>query len=136
MKLLKRVALAGSATRSHSPLKRGYAPIQCHARFSLQLLLGAADRPGCRPRIDVKMRRLDGVMDEVLGKTSTKHSCLKIDTQGFDIQVVKSTGLRIREFVGLLSEMSATPVYELMPSYLDALALYQSLGFGLHRFTL
>jgi FkbM family methyltransferase len=82
--------------------------------------------------IPVKMRRLDGLLDEIKQRTGAKRIFLKLDTQGFDLEVVRGAGDRMSEFRGLLSEVSVTPIYDRMPHYTDALREYESHGFGLH----
>ena len=57
---------------------------------------------------------------------------LKVDTQGYDVEVIKGAGERIAEIRGLLSELSVIPIYQNMPHYLDALRFYEELGFRLH----
>lgn len=83
-------------------------------------------------RIPVNMRRLDGLLDDILARTGAHRLFLKMDTQGFDLEVVKGADARMGEFAGMLSELSVTPIYQGMPTYLDALQLYHSLGFKLH----
>lgn len=83
-------------------------------------------------RILVPTRRLDGMLQEVTMRTAAKRMFLKMDTQGFDVEVVKGCGEKIADFLGLLSELSVTPIYAGMPTYLEALSVYHSLGFKLH----
>lgn len=80
----------------------------------------------------VATRRLDGLLDEILSATGARRLFLKVDTQGFDVEVIKGTGARIAEMRGLLSELSVTPIYKHMPHFVDALRLYEELGFRLH----
>jgi FkbM family methyltransferase len=82
--------------------------------------------------VKVKTRRLDGMIDEILERTGSKRLALKLDTQGFDLEVVRSAGKRMEDFYALLSEVSVTPLYDGMPHYLDSLTEYEELGFLLH----
>jgi FkbM family methyltransferase len=54
---------------------------------------------------------------------------LKMDTQGHDLAVTRGAGSCLREFVGLQSELSLTPLYAGAPSYSEALAYFCSEGF-------
>jgi FkbM family methyltransferase len=56
---------------------------------------------------------------------------LKMDTQGYDLEVVKGSKGCINRILGLLSELSVQPTYENMPSYLEALKFYEQIGFKL-----
>jgi hypothetical protein len=54
---------------------------------------------------------------------------LKLDTQGSDVEIAKSAGTSLTEFVGLQSEIAFQTIYEGTPDYLSALGLYRSAGF-------
>jgi FkbM family methyltransferase len=54
---------------------------------------------------------------------------LKMDTQGFDLEVFKGA-LPVRgEICCLLSELSLLPVYEGMPDFAESIAVYREAGF-------
>jgi FkbM family methyltransferase len=56
---------------------------------------------------------------------------LKIDTQGYDVEVLKGAAGVLDRVVLLQSEVSVTPLYQDAPHYTEALAFYESLGFAL-----
>lgn len=56
---------------------------------------------------------------------------LKMDTQGYDLNVIKGGQGVISGIAGLQSELSIRPIYDGMPRYLEALATYEGLGFQL-----
>ena len=59
-----------------------------------------------------------------------KRIFLKIDTQGYDLQVFRGAGTAVqRKIVGLLSEISLISIYEGMPDYKDSLAEFERSGF-------
>ena len=62
-----------------------------------------------------------------------KHPFLKLDTQGFDIEVARGAGSFLTEFVGLQSEIAFDPIYDGAPNYVEALEFYKSAGFLLSR---
>lgn len=92
-------------------------------------------RPIDRPvlgRETVAVGTLSNVIDKIKSATGAKNIFLKIDTQGFDMEVLKGAGTRVTEFRGLLSEVSVRPLYEDIPSYIQALECYGRAGFVLH----
>lgn len=84
----------------------------------------------------VEIKRLDGIFEDVIMATGLKHPhvFLKMDTQGYDIEVLKGAEHCLDQILGLQSEVSVKPVYEGMPHYLDALRIYEGHGFRLHGF--
>ena len=75
--------------------------------------------------IDVPIRTLD----EVLAESSASRVFLKMDTQGFDLEVLAGAGGSLDRIHGLQSEISVVQTYEKMPDYVDALGTYRHLGF-------
>lgn len=59
---------------------------------------------------------------------------LKMDTQGYDVEIVKGAGEFIGEFVGLQSELGVQRLYKEAPTFTEALDYYRSLGFRLTTF--
>lgn len=54
---------------------------------------------------------------------------LKMDTQGFDLEVFKGASTVRSQIACLLSELSLLPVYEGMPDFGESLATYRAAGF-------
>ena len=79
--------------------------------------------------VDVQVRRLDGMLDELLEGLERPRPYLKLDTQGFDLDVFAGAGERIEEFVGMQSELPLMQIYEGMPRLPDALSTYEAAGF-------
>ena len=75
------------------------------------------------------MRRLEDLLDEVLHGLPDPRPFLKMDTQGYDVEVFRGLGKRAREFVGLQSEVALMRLYEGMPRMAEALAVYEEAGF-------
>ncbi len=78
----------------------------------------------------VPVRRLDGLLPELLPDLATARLFLKMDTQGFDLRVFEGAEGVLSRIVGLQSELSVLPLYEGMPGYLDALAAYAAHGYA------
>ena len=58
---------------------------------------------------------------------------LKLDTQGFDLQVAMGADHRLREFLGIQSEVSFSPLYAESPMFAEAVKYYEAQGFVLSR---
>lgn len=80
-------------------------------------------------RIEVEVRRLDGLLDEALEGIDNPRPFLKLDTQGYDLDVFAGTGARIEQFVGLQSEIALMEIYKGMPRWREALTTYEEAGF-------
>ena len=87
-----------------------------------------------KERITVRLRRLDKVLPELLADIPDPRIFLKMDTQGFDLEVFAGVGKYREKIVGLQSEISVVPLYDGMPHYTEALAHYEAHGFVLMDF--
>jgi FkbM family methyltransferase len=79
----------------------------------------------------VNVVRLDSILDEMTARLEDPRLYLKMDTQGYDLQVLEGLGERCPLVLGLQSEIALRPIYEGMPDYLTALARYNALGFSI-----
>ncbi len=93
--------------------------------------LGAGRYPRLQEpeEIEVEVRRLDRVLDELVGGIDGRRPFLKLDTQGFDLDVFAGAGGTIDTFVGLQSELALMGIYKGMPRMRKALATYEKAGF-------
>lgn len=82
-------------------------------------------------RIEVEVRRMDGLLDEIL--KDSKRPFVKIDTQGFEMEILEGFGDRINDVVGWQLELSIEPLYEKQPPVEDVIAKMRSLGYSLWR---
>ncbi len=82
----------------------------------------------------VSVRRLDGLAGELLGHVGSGRLFLKMDTQGWDLEVFAGAEGLLDRVEGLQSELSVTPLYEGMPGYLEAIAEYRRHGFEISGF--
>jgi FkbM family methyltransferase len=78
----------------------------------------------------ITIRRLDDVLDEIAPRNGEKRFYLKLDTQGYDIEVFKGLGDRLSDVVALQSEVSLVPIYENMPHWTESILEYEKAGFG------
>ncbi len=79
--------------------------------------------------VTAPVRRLDGVLDEVMPDVRRPRPFLKTDTQGFDLEVFRGLGDRSGEFVGLVAETVFMKIYDGMPRMPEALQSYEAAGF-------
>jgi len=82
---------------------------------------------------EIEIRRLDEVCDEALAGIAAPRVLLKMDTQGYDLQVFAGAGRCLQHALALQSELSVLPLYKDMPHYLQALATYEGAGFELYN---
>jgi FkbM family methyltransferase len=80
-------------------------------------------------RVEVPVRRLANLLDEVLDGLADPRPYLKLDTQGFDLEAFAGLGDRADELVGMQSEVALMRIYEGMPRMPEALATYEEAGF-------
>lgn len=84
--------------------------------------------------IRARVERLADYYDVLAAAHGFARPFLKLDTQGFDLEVLQGALPRIAHFVGLQSELSIIPIYVGMPDWKTALAEYCKAGFDLTAF--
>jgi len=82
---------------------------------------------------EVEIRRLDSLFPALVEKIPNPRVFLKMDTQGYDLEVLAGAEAVINAIFGLQSELSVRPLYRNMPCYLDALTSYGDYGFELYN---
>jgi FkbM family methyltransferase len=75
---------------------------------------------------EVRVSTLDAELPQDVCPSRT---FLKLDTQGFDLEVLAGASNVVSSVPLLQVEISFLPIYEGMPSFRDALAKFESLGF-------
>lgn len=78
---------------------------------------------------EVPVRRLDGLLDELTAGLEDPRPYLKLDTQGYDVEVFQGASERVSDLVGMQSELALMRIYEGMPRLPEALAVYEGSGF-------
>jgi len=77
---------------------------------------------------EVPVRTLDELMSEDGGAPQRLY--LKLDTQGYDLEVLRGAQGTLRRVVGLQSEISFLPIYAGMPSWQESIERIGALGFA------
>jgi FkbM family methyltransferase len=79
--------------------------------------------------IDVPIDTLANHIAEHITDFDQRRVFLKMDTQGHDGWVFKGAGPWRNRFAGLVSELSVVGIYDGVPDYLEALALYREYNY-------
>jgi FkbM family methyltransferase len=78
----------------------------------------------------VTIRRLDELLDKIVPDIENKRIFLKMDTQGYDAEVFKGLGTKLKHVIALQSEVSLISIYEGMPHWTESISIYEKAGFG------
>lgn len=81
--------------------------------------------------LDVEVRTLDRVAPDILSTMKSVAPYLKLDTQGFDLEVVAGGASVIDRFCALQTEASVVPIYQGAADMAESIHRFQSLGFEL-----
>ncbi|MCB8982524.1 MAG: FkbM family methyltransferase [Ardenticatenaceae bacterium] len=77
----------------------------------------------------VSVRRLDELLPSLLADMADPKIYLKVDTQGYDLHVLAGAAGILPQVLALQSEVSARPVYDDMPDYLESIRHLNGLGY-------
>ncbi len=78
----------------------------------------------------VGVRRLDSVIGEIGNARSLGNLYLKVDTQGFDLEVIRGASSTLARVRALQTEISMCPLYLNAPSYRDTLDMLVERSFA------
>lgn len=91
----------------------------------------AASKRAVVQQIDVRIDTIDRLLPALMTSLGTQCPYLKMDTQGFDLEVLRGAEQSLSQFVGLQFEGSVIPLYQDMPSFADMLSYLTARGFAL-----
>ena len=77
----------------------------------------------------VNIQTIDHVLSEQGIDCSSRGIYLKLDTQGFDLEVARGAAASLTRIRALQLEASIRPIYHGMPSYQEAIAFMNEAGF-------
>ena len=77
----------------------------------------------------VQVRRLDSIFQDMIATHGAKNIFLKMDTQGYDLDILQGAMRSLEWTRGLQSEVSVIPLYDGIKGYLESMAFMQDLGF-------
>lgn len=81
--------------------------------------------------INATVSTLDSCFAELQAKYRFVNPFLKMDTQGFDLEVVRGGAGVLKRFCGLVSEVSVRPLYEATPDITESISVFRAAGFDL-----
>ena len=79
----------------------------------------------------VPVRQLDSLMDELKLNWPMNNIFLKLDTQGFDLEVIKGSEKTLGGIKALQSEVSILRIYAGMPDFMTSLNVFNENGFDI-----
>ena len=79
--------------------------------------------------VSVHMRRLDEVWEECVASIESPRVFLKMDCQGFDLNVIEGASGKLHHVLAIQSELALEQYYERMTHFTDAVSAYEKLGF-------
>ena len=82
----------------------------------------------------VEVHRLDALFDEITAQIADPCVYLKMDTQGWDMEVFRGAAGCLGNICALQSELSLQPLYDNQTNWLDALGEFQAAGFEISNF--
>lgn len=82
----------------------------------------------------VQVRRLDEILEDCLTGINEPRIYLKMDTQGFDMEVLTGSEYILPQVLGLQTEVSFRSIYSDMKSYNDLVAECKKRGFEIVDF--
>lgn len=83
--------------------------------------------------INVQIETLAELLPLLKAKLAFERPFLKIDTQGFDLEVAIGAGDLLTDFLGIQSEVSFLPIYDGAPDFNHTVDYYKVAGFRLSR---
>jgi FkbM family methyltransferase len=83
---------------------------------------------------EVEVLRLDELLAKHCAERPDAKIYLKLDTQGFDLQVIAGIGGWRNRILAMQSEISMLPLYEGMPTYAQSVEAFGNLGFDVTGF--
>jgi hypothetical protein len=81
--------------------------------------------------VEVPVKRMENIFSEVLGES--RKPFVKIDTQGFELEIINGFGAKASEVIGWQLELSVQPMYEEQPVIEEMIAKMRELGFSLWK---
>ena len=84
--------------------------------------------------ITVKTETLATAYERLIALHKFERPFLKLDTQGYDCEIVRAGKSVMKKFVGLQSELAVKKIYQHSIDFRAALAIYEDCGFELSAF--
>jgi FkbM family methyltransferase len=85
-------------------------------------------RSAAHPDEVVSVERLDDVLERLAGDVGQRRLFLKLDTQGYDLEVFRGLGQYAEQVAIMQSEVSLVNIYDGMPHWTDSIDAYERAG--------
>ena len=85
--------------------------------------------PAVQRSEEVQIRRLDEMLDALPVDLSTGQTYLKLDTQGWDLEVIAGAKGVLDGIAALQTEVAIQPIYDGMPTMVDSIVALAEAGF-------
>lgn len=79
----------------------------------------------------ITVRRLEQELDAITPDLANRKIYLKMDTQGYDLEVFRGLGAKSISILAMQSELSIRPIYSGMPHWIDCVSEYEKAGFSM-----
>jgi len=112
------------------------ATLNLAANPLLSSFLTPVDHTNVADHVQVPVRRLDGLVSEIVAGMHEPRVLLKTDTQGFDLHVLRGASGCRDYLVVVFAELSVVPIYRDATPLDEALAVYRCAGFDLVDFSI
>ncbi len=83
---------------------------------------------------EVEVRRLDTAFDSFMEGIPSPRIYLKLDTQGFDLEVARGGESTLNKVLALQTEIAFRPIYSGMNGFIDSITHFRALGFDVVDF--
>lgn len=125
----------GDAAWRGYPVALGNADTEAEFNIAVESLLSSFLTPvhssNVSEGVRIPVRRLDGLLSELLEGIAAPRVFLKTDTQGFDLDVLRGSSGCLDRIIGIVAELSVIPIYERSPPFEEAIRTYREAGFDL-----
>lgn len=77
----------------------------------------------------ISIKRMDSILRDLIPKIENKRILLKMDTQGFDMNVFSGIGSYLNYVYAIQTELSLIPIYDEMPHWTKNVEIFEANGF-------
>ena len=84
--------------------------------------------------IEVEVRTLNDRVPQLQSEHGFINPFLKMDTQGFDLEVLRGGSNVLNRFCGVLTEMPVRKIYDKSPSFTESVEAFNCIGFDVAAF--
>lgn len=82
-------------------------------------------------KINVEVKTINAIAPVLKERLGKGRFYLKLDTQGFDLEVIRGSLEQLNTIFALQTEISVKSIYHGMPNYMDTIREMESLGFSI-----